>query len=345
MRKFLSSDTALRVSVRVKAGLMRMPASARSLAGRFARWTGVVGLNYHRIGDGRGSLFDRGLWSATRDGFDRQVRYLKKNFDIIAPKEIADAVRARRGRHVVITFDDGYADNYTEAFPVLKAHGTHGSFFVATGFIDRPRLPWWDEIAWMIRTSTRSSLSLPEFGLESVAFDEPAREMAVRKVLRAYKKMPSGRTTGLLDAVGAATGTGRATRESFDSQKLWMTWDMLREMHAGGMTIGGHTVHHPVLARLSRDEQRAEITTCADRLHQELGAKITAFAYPVGSRDAFNDDTRESLRECGITTAFSYYGGIRTLDGWDDLDIRRIAIEQHTTFDEFQAMVMFPWST
>ena len=59
----------------------------------------------------------------------------------------------------MITFDDGYVDNYELAFPVLKANDAKGVFFVATGFIDEPRLAWWDEIAWMIRSSTPDPLA------------------------------------------------------------------------------------------------------------------------------------------------------------------------------------------
>lgn len=324
---------------------MRTPATARRLAGTLARWRGVVGLNYHRIGDGRHSIFDRGLYSATREDLDRQVRWLKANFDVIAPRDIDYVVRVKRGRHVLITFDDGYVDNYEHAFPVLKAHGVPATFFIATGFIDEPQLPWWDEIAWMVRTSKRSGLEMPGYLEGAVSFDEPERERAVRTLLRAYKKLPDERTKDFLNAAGAATGTGRPPRDLVDPRTFWMTWDMIREMHAAGMTIGGHTVHHPVLSRLSREEQAKEIASCERRLKEELGIPMHTFAYPVGSRDAFNSDSQECLRERGVLNAFSYYGGISSLRAWNDYDIRRMAVEQDTTFDEFRAMVMFPWTT
>lgn len=320
---------------------MRIPSAAREWAGRLARWSGVVGLNYHRIGDGRGATFDRGLWSATAEDFDRQVRWLKTNFDVVAPRDLS-FVRARgAGRHVLITFDDGYADNYHEAFPVLRAHGVPASFFVATGFIDAPSTPWWDRIAWVVRHSRHRAVHLPDFLDERVIFDEPHRERAIRRLLRAYKTMPSARAPAYLDALAAALGSGAVPVP----EDLWMTWDMLREMLAGGMTIGGHTVHHPILARMPRSEQAREIGACRTRLADELGIAMHAFAYPVGNRDSFNEDTRACLREAGVRTAFSYYGGFRTLRTWDDFDIPRLAVEQDTTFEEFRACVMFPWVT
>jgi peptidoglycan/xylan/chitin deacetylase (PgdA/CDA1 family) len=312
------------------------------VVGKVARWTGAVGLNYHRIGDGRRSLYDRGLWSATAEGFDAQLRWLKSEFDVIAPRDLPYVVRVKRGRHVLVTFDDGYIDNYTTAFPLLRGHGLPATFFVATGFIDEPRLPWWDEIAWMVRTSrARARLEVP--GLPPVELDEPDRETAVRTLLRAYKKLPAPETAAFVDAVARAAGTGRHPALTDGTQPLWMTWDMLREMRTAGMTIGGHTVRHQVLSRMSAPEQRAEIVTCGRRLEEELGVPMRVFSYPVGKPDSFNDDTRACLRELGVKTAFTYYGGFRRLNEWDDHDVPRIAVEQETTLADLRAMVLAPW--
>ena len=324
---------------------MRIPSVAREWAGRVARWSGIVGLNYHRIGDGRHSTYDRGLWSATPEDFDAQVRWLKTNFDVIAPHDVSFAVNRKGGRHVLITFDDGYADNYLEAFPILRGHRVPGAFFIATGFVDAPEVPWWDAIAWMVRHSPRKTVTLPSFLDAAVTFDGPNRERGIRSLLRVYKKLQGDRTAAYLAALEEATAVTRPAQDTMTDGPMWMTWDMLREMIVGGMTIGGHTVHHPILARLSRDAQRQEITTCQRRLREELDTEMRAFAYPVGSRDAFNDDTRACLREAGVRTAFSYYGGFRPLRRWDNLDIPRMAVEQDTTFAEFRACVMFPWLT
>lgn len=302
-------------------------------------------LNYHRIGDGRRTLFDRGLYSATAEDFDAHVRWLKSSFDIIAPRDIEHVVRSKRGRHVIVTFDDGYVDNHAHAFPILRSHGAVATFFIATGFIDEPRLPWWDQIAWMVRTSARSDVEMPGFFEGRVVFDDPERERAVRALLRVYKSLPDDRTAEFLDAAAAATGAGRPPEDVIDLRTVWMTWDMIREMHAGGMTIGGHTVHHPVLARLSRDEQAKEIATCGRRLEEELGVPMTTFSYPVGTPDAFNAASRDCLRERGVLSAFSYYGGMSRLRAWDSYDVRRIAVEQDTSWDELRANVMFPWTT
>ena len=119
-------------------------------------WNGLLVLNYHRIGSPNGSLFDHDLWSATQDDFDEQVRLLAANFDVIGLDDLRPALDdlcagARRSwqsrRFVMITFDDGYRDNFELAFPVLESHGVPGVFFITSGFLDSGRLAWWDEIA------------------------------------------------------------------------------------------------------------------------------------------------------------------------------------------------------
>jgi peptidoglycan/xylan/chitin deacetylase (PgdA/CDA1 family) len=312
----------------------------RTLLSRAIPWSGVLVLNYHRVGDGSGSLFDRGLWSADAEAFARQVRFCRSHTDVISPDDLPHVLDRRRGRYVLFTFDDGYRDNYEVAFPILKAERVAATFFIATGFVDAPRLPWWDEIAWMVRTSRRERIMLPGWLPAAVPFDEPDREGAVRTLLQAYKAMPVESTGGFLAAIAAEAGTGRCAPEV--SRELWMTWSMLRAMQSAGMTIAGHTMGHPVLARASRERQRDEISGCAARLAAELGGPMRCFSYPVGGLSAFDSVTRECLREAGVRYAFSYYGGFRRFSGWDDYDIRRVPVESYLSDDWFRSIVTLP---
>jgi peptidoglycan/xylan/chitin deacetylase (PgdA/CDA1 family) len=300
----------------------------------------VVALGYHRIGDSAGSLFDHGLWSATPEGFDWQVRFLKKHFDVIGPGDLAPALARGRGRFALLTFDDGYRDNYTLAFPILKRHGVGATFFVSTGFLDQPHIAWWDEIAWMVRTSRRGSIPAGPWLSGPVAFDEPGRHQAIRLLLRKYKSLPGNEVNSFVDYLADETGSGRFPNG--DIGETWMTWDMVREMRAEGMWFGGHTVNHPILARLPREQQHWEIGECKKRLEAELGEPIISFSYPVGGLHGFNADTRQCLQEEGVPLAFSYYGGFRRFDPWDAYDIRRIPVEQDTNSSLFRAKMTLP---
>ncbi len=303
-------------------------------------WHGVMAFNYHRIGNGSGSLFDHGLWSASEEQFDCQVRFLKRNFDVIGTAELGTALSRPRGRHVLITFDDGYRDNYESAFKILRSHGATATFFISTGFIDHPRLSWWDEIAWMVRTSARNSINVAPYSSSPIPFESSDRSRAIRALLRVYKSLPSDATEEYLELVAQRTGSGRYPEKNVDG--LWMTWDMVRQMHADGMSIGGHTVDHAVLAQMTQEAQHAQISGCAARLRAELEISMKSFSYPVGGRRSFNNITRRCLQECGVEYAFSYYGGIRSASDWDPYDIRRIPIESDTSFDQFRAIAWLP---
>lgn len=299
---------------------------------------GIIGLNYHRIGDGSRSELDRGLWSASEEGFDQQLAWLKLNSDVISPADIDIARKDARSRHVLITFDDGYQDNYDLAFSALRRHRLPATFFIATGFIDDPRLPWWDEIASQIRRTDRDTIDLPEWLPEPQKLVVGQRELVIRKLLRIFKSLPGDEANRFLSDLLGATQTSSPPRNHED---LWMTWDMLREMDSAGMTIGGHTVNHVVLSGYPFEDQWDEISTCAARIETEIGKRMDYFAYPVGNRSSFNQDSAECLRRLDVRYAFSYYGGFAGLDA-DRYDMPRIAIEPYIDQNWFRAIVQLP---
>jgi peptidoglycan/xylan/chitin deacetylase (PgdA/CDA1 family) len=285
-------------------------------------WRGVLVMNHHRIGDPTESAFDRSLWSSTAESFDGQVRYLAKNADVIVPAELDQALKAKRGRHVMLTFDDGYRDNHEIAYPILREHGVRACFFIATGFLDSARPAWWDEIAWMIR--------------EAGGSDE-----TIRTHTEAYKRLPAEETEAYLDRLADHTKSGRCPAHQAEGE--WMTWDMVREMRDGGMEIGGHTVTHPVLARETPDRQRQEIDDCAKRLREELDQPMRSFSYPNGTPWSFDDHTRKALREQGVQLAFSFYGGyLKANRKLDRLDVPRCAVFGHWAPADFIGATALP---
>lgn len=297
---------------------------------------GLLCLNYHRIASALPRYCDPGVISASAEDFAAQIRFLKRHAELITPDEIEDARRSR-GRFVLVTFDDGYSDNYHAAFEVLRHEGAPATFFIATGYIDHPRLSWWDAINALIDSTSARSLHLPEFELPPLNLSPEQRPEAVHQLLRLYKRLPGARAAALLQRLRELPDAHQP-----DAREQWMSWGMLREMQAQGMHIGGHTMHHPVLSRLPIDEQREEILGCAQRLQAELGRPMRAFAYPVGNRDSFNADTRQVLQEAGVRYAFSYYGGFQGMDTGDDYDIRREPIEPYVAPALFEGIFGLP---
>jgi peptidoglycan/xylan/chitin deacetylase (PgdA/CDA1 family) len=303
-------------------------------------WKGVLILNYHRIGNPRESLLDRNLWSATSEDFETQIDTIKRNFQVIGLNDLDAALQHRRDRYVMITFDDGYRDNYTNAFPVLKSHGIPATFFITTGFLDIPMIPWWDEIAWMVRTSPLEALDVNEWTKTPVPFDSPHREAAISRLLALYKILPGAVTEQFLNFLADALKSGRCPNHV--AKELWMTWDMIREMRRSGMAFGGHTDTHPVLANIRREQQDREIGTCRRRLMEELDEPIDAFSYPVGGPKSFNADTRELLVQHGFKWAFTFIRGYCPRGQQDRLTLPRTAIETDIDMPHFRAITTLP---
>lgn len=304
-------------------------------------WNGLVVFNYHRVGDSGNSPFDRGLWSATVDAFDRQVTFLKKHFEIVNVCDLQDLFHHPDDRGVMITFDDGYRDNFELAFPVLRRHGAPATFFITTGFLDDRRTAWWDEIAWMVHTSAQPALCGEGFSAQPLPLATPAaRESAILTLLKIYKGLGKELTEDFLNRLAEQAGTGRASRELANS--VWMSWDMVRELHAAGMDIGGHTVNHPVLANADAQTQRREIFDSKQRIETEIGSSITAFSYPVGQPESFTLETRHLLHEAGYQWAFSFHGGASLSGLSDRYALPRVAVTPQVSPPLFRSMARLP---
>lgn len=330
------------------AGLSKRSVIAKTLditgCGRLLRstrvWDGVLILNYHRIGDCRHSLFDRNLWSATDEEFDAQIKLIKTEFDVIGLSELGRVLSEKHGRYVMVTFDDGYRDNYSSAFRILSSHDVPATFFITTGFLDQKKVPWWDEIAWMVRSTKLERISSNRWLNCPTVFDEPDRDRAIAKFLGVYKRLLGEVTELYLDFLAEELGTGRCPQK--DAAELWMTWDMIREMRANGMTFGGHTVTHPILANLPSQQQQWEVGECQRRLVEELNEPITSFSYPVGGRSSFNQFTRQALADHGFQWGFTYLGSYCPHGHQDPYALNRTAIETDVDLSQFRAITTLP---
>jgi peptidoglycan/xylan/chitin deacetylase (PgdA/CDA1 family) len=117
-----------------------------------------------------------------------------------------------------------------------------------------------------------------------------------------------------------------------------MSWEDLRALAGAGWTIGGHTLSHPILTRLSEADQRREISCCKAQIEERLGLCAEAFAYPFGSALDFSEVTRAIVRECGYTCAVSNRYGVNG-PGADRWALRRVWVDRTDTLDSFRAKV------
>ena len=296
--------------------------------------------NYHRIGDPNHTEFDRGVFSCTQERFAEHVELIGKRFEIASIEKLVHVLdHGHTGTKplALITFDDGYLDNYALAFPVLKAAGATGVFFLPTDFIGTDRIPWWDEIAWMIRHSKRSTLALVGLS-DPLTCDEP--EQAINAVLRLVKSRSYLRMSAQLEEIRTACGLNGENGQS--RQRLFMNWDEAIEMRRAGMDIGSHTHSHELLSHLCPQRQDEEMRESKTILESRLGGPVHSIAYPVGTREAFTHETCEIARRVGYRVGFSFIGHANPLPLKDPMCIGRLAVEDNVKASDLMALTCFP---
>jgi len=284
-------------------------------------------LNYHRIGDASATEYDSGTFSCTAEEFDWQIGYLKSRYRMTTLDEVQELVAGGRlsEPRVLITFDDGYIDNYQLAYPVLRRHGVQGVFFVPTAFTGTGRIPWWDAVAYIVKRSrqTRFRLEYPQPQEFDIATEGAAR--CILHVLRLYKQPDMRDHERFMQQLEKACDS---PRPSGDAARCFLNWDEAREMLQGGMAFGSHTHTHEILSKLPAGGQLEELQVSRGILEQELGREIDTLAYPVGARDTFSAETVEALRQAKYRAAFSFYTGFNLAGSMAAFDIRRCGVDQ-----------------
>jgi peptidoglycan/xylan/chitin deacetylase (PgdA/CDA1 family) len=300
------------------------------IAEALPRKASLIILNYHRIGDATSTPYDSGTFSATTTEFEWQVQFLKRHYRILTLPEALDVVHQRARLSdpaILLTFDDGYRDNYDEAFTVLRRHGVSATFFLPTAFVGTGLLPWWDVIAYLIKNASTETVALEypvpaKFHLGSGNAGE-----VVMQVLRLFKHPAMTNPERFLSDVETACGTARPGNAA---ERCFLDWDEAREMQAAGMCFGSHTHTHPILGRLTGSAQVDEFVISREILERELGGKIESLAYPVGQRDSISEETSTALKLAGYSSGFSFYSGINSPGVIEPHNILRGAVEEES---------------
>jgi peptidoglycan/xylan/chitin deacetylase (PgdA/CDA1 family) len=292
-------------------------------------------LTYHRIGDAASCAYDPGTFSASAEEFDHQVRLIKRRLHVTTLDEVLWFTQHPEGLRrveVLFTFDDGYRDNYQLAFPILKAHGVEGTFFLVTSMIGTHRLPWWDAIAYVVRNSRAEKIELSYPHRARLPLGKAARRSLVR-ILRMYK---SPDTSDSARFIAELSERCQVEAPQCVPERVFVTWDEAREMARGGMAIGSHTVTHRLLGKLTPEEQFQELSSSRSTLSENLGMTIRTVAFPVGSRLAFNQYTRAVVQQVGYDGAFSYYGGLNCPGQMDRFNLLRESVDAPLSMAAFR---------
>ena len=258
---------------------------------------GGVVLMYHRIFERE---YDAWNICVTPKNFEEHVSILKKYFNLLNLKNYME-IRQKKNkiikRYAVVTFDDGYSDNYYYGKPLLEKHDVPATLFVVAGAVDKRSEFWWDQLARIVydnyETIIKNYPDIMQKGKHDDINLQAMSKLEVCKIIHEHlQTLKMDEREQVLQSISKHNTTNRKP----DKNDLPLTNEQIREMtsNKGIFEIGAHTISHPLLSRLSIDEQREEIEGGKNKLEELIDEKVVSISYPHGD---YNNTTLDIIKE------------------------------------------------
>jgi len=278
---------------------------------KLARWwmqrsgQRLIILNYHR---------------ATGGDLRRHLLYLRRHYRLLHLEEALEELYSSRGTErvrgrrtlLVLTFDDGYRDNYTHAFALARELRIPFTIFLVPGYVGScSPFPWLEGE----RLASRTQVGKIAFEERIYHLDHPkGRNLLARAIdFRLRKAQSVAEREAFLTGVRRALAVS-ASVTTEEEPMLPLTWDEIREMEESGwVSFGAHTMHHPMLASLEDpSEVDREVGQCRTLLEQKLGHPVRVFAYPFGQPKEVGDEGQRAAKTAGYDWLVTTVYGINT---------------------------------
>lgn len=262
--------------------------------------------------------------SRDRASFEAHMETLARHFAPVTIEDVAEFAQSGRElpeRAVAVTFDDGFADNYEVAMPILNRYGIPAVVYLMVDAVANGTLPWYCRLRYAFNTTSKSEWADP---LRDRTYQLTTPEQRKAAVTAAWET--GARSTGAVQ-LEFVKGVERTLEvEPVNGQHgFMMTWEQARSLRKAGHIIGAHTLSHPNLAHVTHNEAQSEIVSSKKKLEQELGEPIEHFSYPHPALDPqWSQQTLEITRTAGFRSAvLTAPGPVRAKD--NPLALKRIS--------------------
>lgn len=271
-------------------------------------------LYFHRVNDDNDPFFP----AISTSLFEREMAFLRKHHTVVSLSELLERLAGPVSEPLVaITFDDGYRDNYLNAFPILDQYGLPATIFLTTGSMDSDEPLWFERLALGFKKTAQEFVNL-EIGCGRLWLrNEQERLNANDKVFGILRGLADGERRARLEAILQQL---RVCEDELRGRML--TWNHVRRMQQRRIDFGGHTVTHPFLSRLSSDRFHWEISECKRRIEQEAQRPVEYLAYPNGREEDFGAMNKALVRDAGYRAAVTTIWGLN-YGATDRMELRR----------------------
>jgi len=294
-----------------------------------ARWANRNGLRilmYHRF--------------RRREPLARQCAHIREHYSPVSMSQAADWLM-RRGQlpknALAITVDDGYRDFYRVAYPVLREYGIPATVYLVSDFVEGSRWLWVDQVHYGFLQGQAQSFRMELPGQAKLSFTlgtPEARKAAARAVTDAAKKLSNSQRLRLLEMLPEQLRV--CLPEETPAEYEPLRWDETREMAADGIEFGAHTRTHPILSRLTEEQELAtEIEGSKRQIELRIGKAVEHFCYPNGGPEDVGREAVKAVRAAGFRTAVTAQSGLNRIDQ-DPFRLRRVAVEPEWDLHYFE---------
>ena len=277
---------------------------------KLARWwtrrsgSSLTILNYH---------------CATGGDLRRHLLYLRRHYRLLPLEEALQELYTvpERGKRVrqrrtplVLTFDDGYQDNYTHAFALARELRIPMTIFLIPGYLESGDYFWWQEGKRLVQRAQVDKVSIEG---RTYHLNQPEDRKTLSQAIDTHLRRATsvGEREAFLMRVREALDVPSSVTPE-EEVTLPLTWAQVHEMkESGWVSFGAHTMHHPILAYLANAEEvRWEVEECRRVLEQQLGHPVRTFAYPLGQLQHIGEDVLCAVQQAGyewaLTTVYGF---------------------------------------
>ncbi len=300
----------------------------------------IAVLMYHGVV--RDNVFFNSWMMVRESEFARQMAYIKRHYHVLTISEILtndgriSSFKDARPR-AVITFDDGYRNNYTNAFPILRRLGLPAVIFLATDYLKSAKLFWFDRVIYSLQKSACQVLNI-SIGMYRMPSGPPEKRWnAINRILTDLKLEAHDKREKLTEEIEEVCGVKYEGQGELDI----MNWKEVEEMSRSGLVeFGSHAHRHEILTQLTPDQVRQSVCVSVRIIKEHTGQDQVGFSFPNGN---YNPSIIEVLKTCGIKYAVTTSNALWS-NPCSPFEIPRIAVGGYDSHRAFVAHVVEPSS-
>lgn len=293
---------------------------------RFLNRKKVLVLMYHGIVPDNCPI---DAWTFVKESeFRKQMDILAQYYDVVPINRIKEVEFPTSGRNkptAIITFDDGYKNNYTHAFPILKEYGFPATVFVCSGLINKKDIFWYDKVIYSIQRTSCEHIDIGNKRFSFKAADTSKRWDRIQELLTYLKTKNKEERTEIVEALVNFLHAEEDQQEYF----ILLSFEEIHELQKSDLvTIGAHTTTHEILTGVSIEFAERIIADTVNDTKRLFGENEIYFSYPNGdyNRDIFRILHSHSI-ELAFTTVNELYAGQKSryeiprigIGGYDDI--------------------------